>query len=444
MRKKRQKHIEVKISSGNAVNDCVVFMTAYHFDKVIKDFPHWKHKQDFSQLLTDCHIESVSTGGFCRTKKGNCKYTASFDPQTQMTKYSFDTAPKSKDQIDLSDEIKRASWQFTLTHSFEQLLNDTAFSLSCFLTLDSFWVSIKSQWFQVDPIAFFLNNTLFVEFELIDHQTRTPLTKDCIYGRTHNFNVIAVDGLRYSDKDCQINDTRNIPSLILDNILRFFQQLTHQKYHVDSLSYVHNLFVISNSIVDINAYFSDVLGAYGLHTVLNNINTNKCFEYYSQEYLGVATVVSGDAYQQALFDCQLLEALKMFFLLNQIVNLDVTQKLADTVNNQLYLEYLTFTSDLPIITLNALHNMSETPTFRRYKEAIEFKVSYLHLRQEQRKNKNGVVLNILIYILTFISGIGSWQVFQSELGIPFKCSAVVMTTIFAILGIVWIMNEKRK
>ena len=31
-----------------------------------------------------------------------------------------------------------------------------------------------------------------------------------------------------------------------------------------------------------------------------------------------------------------------------------------------------------------------------------------------------------VYILTFISGIGSWQVFQSELGIPFKCSAVVM------------------
>ena len=53
MRKKRQKHIEVKISSGNAVNDCVVFMTAYHFDKVIKDFPHWKHKQDFFQIFCE-------------------------------------------------------------------------------------------------------------------------------------------------------------------------------------------------------------------------------------------------------------------------------------------------------------------------------------------------------------------------------------------------------
>lgn len=440
MRKKSHKKDKTDVSN-NALNDCVVFMTAYHFDTVVKELPHWKHKQDFCELFADCHITSISTGDLLRTKKGICKYEISFDPQTQISKFQFDT---SGDQIDFSDEITQSSWQLSLIHSFELLLNRTSFTLSCFITLDKFLVSIKSRLFQVDPVAFFLNNTLFIEFELIDYQTKAPLKKDEIYGKAHNFNLISVDGMQYFNEDIRSISSKSIPNLILDNILRCFQQLTHHKYRVDSLSFAHNLLVISNSIDNINTYFADVLGAYGLNQALNNINTNRSFEYYSQEYLGVATAVSHDAYQQALFDCQLLEALKMFFLLNQIVNLDIAQNLTDTANNQLYLEYLSFTTDLPIITLNALRNMKETPTFKRYKEAIEFKVSYLRLQQEQRKNRNGTILNILLYILTFISGIGAWQVFQTELGIPFKYTAIVMTAIFAFLGIAWIVNEKRK
>lgn len=416
-------------------------MTAYHFDTVIKEFPHWKHKQDLCKLLTDCHITSISTGDFLRTKKGICKYKISFDPQSQISKFQFDT---SEGQIDFGEEISQSSWQLSLIHSFELLLNRTSFTLSCFITLDSFFVSIKSRLFQVDPVAFFLNNTLFIEFELIDYQTKVPLKKDEIYGKAHNFILIPVDSTQYFNEDIQNGNSKSIPNLILDNILHCFRQLTHHKYRVDSLSFVHNLFVISNSIDNINTYFADVLGAYGLKQTLNNINTNRSFEYYSQEYLGVTTAVSHGAYQQALFDCQILEALKMFFLLNQIVNLDITQNLTYTANNQLYLEYLSFTTDLQIITLNAIHNMKETPTFKRYKDAIEFKMSYLRLQQEQRKSKNGVILNIFIYILTFISGVGAWQVFQTELGVPFKYIAIVMTTIFAFLGIAWIVNEKRK
>ena len=61
MRKKAQKKAKTDVSN-DVLNDCVVFMTAYHFDTVIKEFPHWKHKQDFCKLLTDCHITSISTG----------------------------------------------------------------------------------------------------------------------------------------------------------------------------------------------------------------------------------------------------------------------------------------------------------------------------------------------------------------------------------------------
>lgn len=281
-------------------------MTAYHFDTVVKELPRWKHKQDFCELFADCHITSISTGNLLRTKRVfvNTKYLL-----TLKLKYLNSNLILRRSKLILVMKLHNLHGN-SLIHSFELLLNRASFTLSCFITLDKFLVSIKSRLFQVDPVAFFLNNTLFIEFKLIDYQTKAPLKKDEIYGKAHNFNLISVDGIQYFSEDIRSISGKSIPNLILDNILRCFQQLTHHKYRVDSLSFAHNLLVISNSIDNINTYFADVLGAYGLNQALNNINTNRSFEYYSQEYLGVATAVSHDAYQQALFDCQLFRSIK--------------------------------------------------------------------------------------------------------------------------------------
>ena len=63
------------------------------------------------------------------------------------------------------------------------------------------------------------------------------------------------------------------------------------------------------------------------------------------------------------------------------------------------IEYLSFVSGTPILTINAIDNMKQTETFKRNKSAIEFKISYLNLEEERRKNKNAFLLNILLYIL---------------------------------------------
>lgn len=82
---------------------------------------------------------------------------------------------------------------------------------------------------------------------------------------------------------------------------------------------------------------------------MNTQTKNPVFKYYSKEYLGVATLISEECSRQALFDCQLFEVINMYFYLNQIVNFEVIDKLDETINNQMYLDYLSFVSGTPTI-----------------------------------------------------------------------------------------------
>lgn len=437
-RKIQVKHESIELK--DEIQDCVVFMTAYHLNKFSKKMPFFGKNKRIIDLLTEYHISSLATQDTFLNKNCKLKYTIQFNSQKQSTQFHFDLTEKDEN---IEDEINEMSWILTLTHSMQVLLDKALFGFSFFINMEKFLVSIKSRILQVDPIVFFLNGMVFVNFELIDYNNGVPLKKDEIYGRNNNYNIIPVDGIQYFDKEEFITDARKISDIIFDNIAGFLDKITRGRLQIDSISYVHNLFVISNTIANIEDYFLSVLGAEELDFKLNNINTNNAFKYYSKEYLGVATLISEENNRQALFDCQILEVMKMYFYLNQIVNFEVIDKLDETINNQMYIDHLSFVSGTPIITLNAINNMKQTETFKRYKDAIEFKISYLSLLQSRRKNKNALLLNVLLYILALISGISALQVLQTEFGWSFKLNAIILTIVFIGFGIFCYYQERK-
>jgi len=444
---KMSKKVQVKQKfkkSLDEMKDCVIFMTAYSLNKYNKKLSLFRRNEKVKDLLSEYHISSLATQDTMHTQNGRLKYMTQFDPYKQSTKFHFDVYDKDDSIENYQNEINQMSWILTLTHSMELLLDKTMFKFSFFINMDRFLVSINSRLLQVDPIAYFLNNMVFVNYELIDYNTGVPLRKDEIYGQNNNYNNIPVDGIQYFDKNDIVTDTRKISDIIFDSITGFFEKLTRHRFQIDSISYVHNLFVISNYITDIETYFLDVLGAEGLAFELKNINTSNAFKYYSQEYLGVVTSLSDESKRQALFDCQLLEVLKMYFYLSQIVISEITNKLTETINNQMHIDRLSFVSGTPIITLNAIDNMKQTESFKRYKTKIDFKISFLSLLQERRKSNNALLLNVLLYILTFIGGIGALQVLQTELGWSFKVCAVILTVFFVGGGIFWVWQERKK
>lgn len=109
----------------------------------------------------------------------------------------------------------------------------------------------------------------------------------------------------------------------------------------------------------------------------------------------------------------------------------------------MHIERLLILTDVPIITLNTIDNMKETESFKRNQSAVNFKISYLRLKQERRKNNNALLLNVLLYLLALIGSISALQVLQSELGWSFKIGTIALVAVFIVLGAYWIWQEQK-
>ena len=175
---------------------------------------------------------------------------------------------------------------------------------------------------------------------------------------------------------------------------------------------------------------------------INNINNNTAYNYYSQEYLGVVNMITDNNFSQALYDCQLLEALKMYILLEQIITYDIKQTYNETIDSKLSNEILLHLSGVPIITLNAIDNIKHTNTYRNNESNITSKISFLKLLNERKKNRNSILLNVLLYILAFVGGIDALEVLNNEFLLPFKHSFIAFSVVFFIFGVFWLWREK--
>lgn len=424
--------------------DCVVFMTAYKINESKGKIFSLKKEKRKENILKQFHIESIVTENKLLTQKGILGYKRNFDPYKQLTTFDFEIKQKDKTLDDYKDEIDNVSWIFNMSHSMELILDDRFFKIPFYITMEQFLVTINDRVLQVDPLAFFMNDMLFINYELIDYKTGVPLKKDEIFGRNNNYNILQTEKICYFNENKFEDKVDKISDIIFNNISGCLEKVANNKYQIDSFSFVHNLFVVTDKLKNLQKYFLDVLGVNEIEISLKNINNNHAYKYYSQEYMGVVTDIDSNCKQQAFFDCQLLEVMKMYFMLKQIINFDITNNLETTIDKQLELERITYLTKVPIITLNAIENMKQTNSFRLYEKAIKFKVSYLKIYQEKRKNKNSLLLNILLYILAFISGIGAIPVIHNIFGLSEKWSFVILSVNFIFFGFLWIKSEMKK
>jgi len=298
---------------------------------------------------------------------------------------------------------------------------------------------------QVDPVVYCLNDVVFINFELIDYNSTKPLNKDDVWGRKNNYNIAPVDGVQYFGEEELTSDVRKIPDIILDNLNCFLDSIIGHKFAFESVSYVHNIFVLSNNFVreEVNDYFLNVLGAKDVSLDIKNLSSSDMYSYFSQEFLGVATNVVAGNEHQTIFDCQLLEALKMYFLIKQYSDFISINDLDKTIDCKMRLELLAITGKIPIITFNAINNMKNTNTYKKNEDMLNIKMSFLNVAQERKKNRNATFLNILLYLLAFIGGIGALEVFHNQFCWNFGIMSVILTIIFLSLGGYWAWKEWR-
>lgn len=425
--------------------DTIVFMTAYNINKLTKKLPSLRKKSGFEQLLKKHHISSFASDNTVVTSKGKVKYTITHDPITQSSKCNFNIESKDKCLDDFQDDLKGISWLLLLKHSAEKLFDKSLYEASFCFNMKQFLVTINSQLFQVDPLAFFLNGTAFVSYELIHFDSGIPLKSTEIHNIKSNYNTFPVENIRYFEEDSIFSsENRNISQIILNNVFSFLNELTNFKYAIDSFSYLHNTLIITNSQNDIKDYVQTVAGAILPDLSLANLSSTQDYSYYSFDSLGVITPLKSKDTSQIIFDGLLLESLKMYLLLHLIIDFEITETLDTTLDRKMHIERLLYPASVPIITHNLIDNVKNTSSYKKYSAAIDFKINYLKMVQDRRLNTNNRLLNILLYILTFMGSVGTLQILEEKFNLSFSIGLIVAVILFVGFGLFWLINETRK
>lgn len=440
---KKKNTVKKVVKSKQEIQDTVVFMTAYNIHKFKQHFPRfWQHGKT-RDLLKQYHISGISNKSVYISPYAKCNYTVEYDSLKQVSAFHFEEGVNEINEK-YPQFMEEMMTTLSLHHSSHALLDSSQINISMCFNMESFLIMFDTKVLQVDPVAFIMNGSLIVNFELVDFESTAPFEHDAIYGRSNNYGIQPISKIKYFNEAEFEDDDRKISDIIFKNIFDFINKVGKGKWEVDNYSFVHNILVMSNKIENISEYFQKILGAQIDNFKVDNIAAANAFNYYSTEYLGVVTQITISDANNILFDCMMLESFKVYLLLKMIIDYEVNHKLNKIIDNQIYVESLFYPSRVPIITLNVINNLKETVSFSRYKQAIDFKVKSLKIEQERKRNSNGRLMNVLLYILALLGSAQTLQVLQTELGLPFKIAFWVVMSIFAVFGIVWIYREIKK
>jgi hypothetical protein len=426
------------------MSDTVIFMSAYETTKYSKSKQLFKKSKKLTDLLEKHHIPYIMFHDKLLSPKGALTLNMEYDYVTQKTKFSYSPVNKKHNIEDYDNYINSTGRCIKLLHTQSVLSDPSYFKIDYFINLQSFIVYIDDDAFQIDPMAFSMNGVLIIIFEMINLETAVPLKKEDVFGKIGNYNLRHIKGYSNFGETFTTLSNHTIPELIYNNINAFLAEMIGNKFVSDEYSFVHNTLVLSNEIDDIEKYFCDLIGIKRLSTPLENISTTDNYQYYLQDGASVVTKFRPENIDIALYNAIMLESMKLYIYLFQIINAEITIDMNKVMRNDLYLENLFFAPRVPIETNNLLSYIYKTKSFQHRKEAVKLKLAYMTVENETKKNRNAVLLNILLYVVSLLSAISALETLENKLNIPFKYSFIVVVLIFGLFGAIWGIIEYRR
>lgn len=426
------------------MGDTIIFMSAYATTKYSKSKRLFKQKTNEDKLLDKYHLTYMLIGDKLISSKGALKLIAKYDYVQQNTTFSFEPIKKKHTIDDFDEIIERTGFCIKLLHAQSVLADPLYFKIDYFLCMKSFLVHIGEHIFQVDPVIFSMNRTLIITFEVIDFETGIPLKKDDVFGKVGNYNLLTINEYQYFGEESTTLSNNKISEIIYNNVSSFFSEMIGKKFIPEDYSFIYNTLVLSNEVNDVADYFCNLIGTRELPSPLENISTTKNYQYYPQDGASVITKYNPDDVVIPLYNGIILEAIKLNIYLPQIINMEITEDMNKVIRNDLYLENLFFAPHVPIETHNLLSYIYNTNSFQHHKEATKLKISYMAAENESKKSKNGVLLNVLLYIISLIGSIGTLDTLEYRLQIPFKYSFPIVVLFFFVFGTIWGITELKR
>ena len=424
------------------MNDTIIFMSAYSTAKYFKSkLPCLSKKQDVDMLLNKYHLTYMLIGDKLISQKGTLRLNTQYDYVQQATVFSFKTI-EEEDNIEKFKEItSNAGSCVKLLHARSVLADSAYFNIDYFIFMESFLVDIDKRLLQIDPVIFSLNGTLIITFEVIEFATGSPLKRDDVFGKTGNYNLLTVERYQYFGDEITTPYKGKISEIIYDNVSDFLYEMAGRKCRPESFSFIHNILVLSNEIDDVSGYFCDLIGVRELPSPLENISTTENYEYYPQDGASVIRNYNANEIAIPLYNGIMLESIKLYIYLSQIINVEITKDVNEVVRTDMYIENLFFAPHMPIETYNLLDYVYKTESFQHWQKSTQLKISYMTGENEIKRNRNSVLLNILLYIISLLGAIGTLETLENQLAIPFKCSFAVVISVFLLFGAIWAIVE---
>ena len=422
--------------------DTIIFMTAYGIHNLKHKFHIFHKKKNIKDLLLKHHIEGISCEDLYISRKGKISYKMIYDTVSQTSKYEFDDNLKKMVDVD-SDFIDKMMSVLSIYHTAQLLLDTSQIDISMCFNLESFLVMLNDKIYQVDPLAFYFNEAIIVNYELIDFETSDPLDRNSIYGRANDFNILKVDKFKYFTDEDFINRGEKISDIIFENLISFLNELVNNKLEIDDYTFVHNKLVLSNNINNAQSYFQNVLNIDIPDYNIKNISTVNKYKYFSAESMGIVTDIKTDNISKILNDTLVLESLKVFLLLNMILDYNVHQELNEVIDNQIRIKSLFYPLNVPIVTENMIDNLKRTPSFTKFEQAVNYKIDTLKIYQERSKAENGRLMNILLYILAVFGSVQTLQILDDNFNISIRITIWITTAVFLIAGIRWFITDNK-
>ena len=408
------------------MDDTVLFLSAYNstqykatnwfLRKLRNVIPH--KKKQMQSLLEKHHLSFVATDETITSVDGKMEVTAQYDYVHQATTFSFKSKDSAEKENNASDSLKDSGFYINLRHAQSILVDERYFKIEFTFWLEPFLVWINGQMYQIDAGAFMMNSVLFIVFEVINYKTGKPLAKDDVGA-----------GMKISE-------------IIYENISEFIWELTNKCYRSQEYFFVHDTLVFSNNIENISDYFCKLIDTKAPAEPIKDISTVEIYQYYPQAGCSVVSDFDCDNFQPILYSAIILESLKLYIHIFQNSNLENETDLRRSVRNDIYLQNLFCSPNLPIETHNLLNYIKESEPYKKHAEALHLKISYLTAQNELKKSRNSAILNVLLYIISLLSAIGTLDVIEAHFGVPFKYSFIIVVTLF-ILGLFWGIIEYR-
>lgn len=430
------------------MEDTVIFLSAYTstqykptncFISKLRSVVPYK-KMQMQSLLEKYHFSFFATDEIFVSVNGKTDVKAQYDYIHQETIFSLESKDSAEKNNDVSDPLKDSGFYFNLRHTQSVLIDERYFKIEFTFCLEPFFVWIDGQKYQVDAGAFMMNNVLFVVFEVINYKTAKPLTKDEVGGKAGNYNLLPVEKYQFYDEEKPAKAGIKIPEIIYENISKFFREVTNKCYHSQEYSFIHDTLVFSNNIENIPEYFCKLINTKAPVEPIKDISTVEIYKYYPQSGCSLISDFDYNNFNIVLYPAIILESLKLYILIFQYSNLENETNLQRLARNSIYLQNLFCSPNLPIQTHNLLNYIKESAPYNKHAEALQLKIAYLTTQNELKKSRNSTIMNILLYVISLLSAIGTFDIIEAHFGIPFNYSLIVASALF-ILGLLFGVRE---